>query len=247
MSDTIDAIVDAVVADAAGKPRRPPPTHYMDDRYGPEIYAFGPSVQKWRRKGPIATMAKEDRRAYGAAVLAEVRTKQRQALQREVPTHNVICASGCNSNDGDEILKALKTRQRAALAAAASQERRARKPEEWEAKYKEAMKEKQERAAKAAAARPPTAKAAPIVKRMERKRSLAADMTRTSGAYTVIAMKQHDRFVVKFDRNTDGTKTMPEIIIRNQIKARYSHSHGGYVATSEKIAKLDLILASVTA
>jgi hypothetical protein len=151
-------------------------------------------------------MSRADRRAYGAAVLAEVRAKQRRAL-----------------------------------TAAPGQERRTRKPEEWRTMYAQAMKEKAERTAQAAVA------PAPIAKRMQRKRSMAADMTAKSGAYAVIAMKQaRDKFIVTVPRNADGSKAMPEIIIKNQIKARYSHREGGYVASSVQIAKLDLILASIS-
>ena len=85
------------------------------------------------------------RHAYGLAVETAIRALQRSELQRELPTHNCHCASGTNHNSGAAILKAMQTKPRAALAAAPSQERRAREPHVWQRMYDEAMAEKRAR------------------------------------------------------------------------------------------------------
>jgi hypothetical protein len=178
-------------------------------------YVFGPTVAKYRVMGPIAEMAESDRRAYGHAVLTEVRAKQRRAM-----------------------------------IAAPSQERRARKSKDWEAMYAEAMREKRERAA---------LPAAPIVKPMERKKKLSANAEASSArpkpavmpkpavtaGYAIVPMKQKDRFVVTVPRMPDGSKATPEIIIGNQIKCRYSHRDAGYIATAAQVERFERILGMV--
>jgi hypothetical protein len=91
---------------------------------------------------------------YGEAVLEVVRALQRSALQRELPSHNVSCPSGCSSPDGKDIIRHIQNAQRASLAACPDQVRRARKPEEWQEMYEAAMKEKREREAARVACKP---------------------------------------------------------------------------------------------
>jgi hypothetical protein len=109
---------------------------------------FGPaypdlaSVKKHRPRHGLASMSVEARQAYGLAVETAIRAKQRAELQRELPEHRCHCASGTNHNDGAAIHKAMQAKQRAALAACPSQERRARSPHVWRQMYEEAMAEK---------------------------------------------------------------------------------------------------------
>jgi hypothetical protein len=114
--------------------------------FGP-VYPDLASVKKHRamaRHG-VASMPAQMRRAYGEAVEIAIRAKQRAELQRELPEHRCHCASGTNHNDGAAIHKAMQAKQRAALLACPSQERRARSPHDWQKMYAEAMAEKRAR------------------------------------------------------------------------------------------------------
>lgn len=126
----------------------------IEHPFGP-IYPDLPSVKKFRKMaasaGSVAAMDKAFRHAYGEAVEAAIKAKQRSELQRELPTHNCHCASGTNHNSGAAIHKAMQRKHRAALVACPGQERRARKPEVWHAMYDEAMAEKRKRCPKALA------------------------------------------------------------------------------------------------
>jgi|SRR6186713_2986615 hypothetical protein len=116
--------------------------------HGP-IYPDLPACKKHRKAASngLAAMTREARQAYGLAVETAIRAKQRSELQRELPTHNVSCASGTNHNTGAAIHKAMQAKQRAALLAAPSAERRARKPAVWQAMYDAAMADKRAREA----------------------------------------------------------------------------------------------------
>jgi hypothetical protein len=106
------------------------------------IYPALPSVKKYRK--PLATLTRDQRRAYGEAVETAIRALQRSELQRELPEHRVNCASGTNHNDGREISKAMRAKHRAALQASVAKDRRDRTPEQWQAMYDAAMAAKRE-------------------------------------------------------------------------------------------------------
>jgi hypothetical protein len=109
------------------------------------IYPDLPSVKKHRKaaRDGLASMSPDQRRAYGQAVEDAIKARQRSELQRELPTHNVNCASGTNHNCGLKISAAMRARHRATLLACPSQQRRARSPQIWQAMYDKAMQEKQ--------------------------------------------------------------------------------------------------------
>ncbi len=112
----------------------------------PPYPELGATVAKYRRKanlaGSVMAMDKADRHAYADAIEKVIRSKQRAALQRETPTHNVSCASRTNHNTGEAIHKAMRAKQRAALLAAPGMIRRARTDREWQDMYAQAMYEK---------------------------------------------------------------------------------------------------------
>ena len=117
-------------------------------QFGP-VYPELAGMAKHRKaaRNGLAAMSRAERQAYGLAVETAIRAKQRAELQRELPTHNVSCASGTNHNTGAAIHKAMQAKQRAALLAAPSAERRARKPAEWRRLYDAAMADKRAREA----------------------------------------------------------------------------------------------------
>jgi hypothetical protein len=241
---------------------------FVPKQFGPTYPDLGPSAAKYRRMAinGLATMMVRDRRAYGEAVLTSVRSKQRQELQRELPSHPVHCPSGTNHNTGEAIIKAVQSKHRAALTAAASQERRARTPQKWREMYAEAMTEKIARefaeydasegrglTKKQKAAEPKTA----IVKMVKAKAlpravssvvpvSPSCDKPATPKAgYEIVTAMQKGKFIVKVPPLPDGSKAIPEVIISNQIKCRFSHRDGGYLATADQISRLDRILEAV--
>jgi hypothetical protein len=108
-------------------------------QFGPAYDVESATLKKFRSRGG-------DRKAYGEAVLAAVRSAQRSALNRATPSMpRPNCASGTTHQTGRAILKAVAARHAAALEACPSQERRARKPEQWRRMYDEAMAEKRAR------------------------------------------------------------------------------------------------------
>ena len=110
---------------------------------------LGPEVSTHRRKanGGLHKLPREQRIAYGDAVERAILRKQRAEFQHAScePGHKAKCASGTWCTTGATIDAAIKQQHRAALAAAPGQERRARTPEQWQAMYDEAMREKRER------------------------------------------------------------------------------------------------------
>jgi hypothetical protein len=116
-------------------------------QFGPE-YPTLAGLDKHRRaaRQGLDGMTREARQAYGLAVETAIRAKQRSELQRVYTSHNCNCASGTNHNSGAAIHKAMQAKQRAALLAAPSQERRARSPAKWKAMYDRAMADKRARA-----------------------------------------------------------------------------------------------------
>jgi hypothetical protein len=116
----------------------------IEEPFGPNYPAL-PSVRKYR--APLASLTREQRQAYGAAVETAIRAKQRSELQRVMPEHRCHCASGTNHNDGREISKAMRAKHRAALQASVARERRERTPAQWQAMYDAAMADKREREA----------------------------------------------------------------------------------------------------
>ena len=115
---------------------------------GPE-YPTLAGLDKHRKaaRNGLQAMTREARQAYGLAVETAIRAKQRAELQRVYTSHNCNCASGTNHNTGAAIHKAMQAKQRAALLAAPSAERRARKPAEWRRLYDAAMADKRAREA----------------------------------------------------------------------------------------------------
>lgn len=110
------------------------------EKYGPQYPEMGPGVAKFRRlaakAGSIASMDKADRQAYGAAVEAAIRAKQRAAL---VPPSPQL------EGPPKDIGAVIRAKHRAALAAWPAQERRSRSPEKWQEMYEAAMAEKARR------------------------------------------------------------------------------------------------------
>lgn len=128
------------------------------------LVAMGATVAKLRSKAArngLAALSHKDRQAYGAAVEKAILAKQRTEFmaQNSETVHRPNCASGTWYTTGADIDKAIKSRQRAALAACPSQERRAREPQVWARMYEEAMEAK--RAALATPPQPPKGKAGP--------------------------------------------------------------------------------------
>jgi hypothetical protein len=87
---------------------------YLHDGYErdglPTYPNLGAGVAKLRKRAADICIVHRAvaRREHGLAVLEAVRKLNYRSLQRELPTHNVNCASGTNHNDGAEILKALR-------------------------------------------------------------------------------------------------------------------------------------------
>lgn len=73
--------------------------------HGPIYNVDSVAVRKHRRIGRIT-------RDYGLAVLAAASEANRRALQRELPSHNVSCASRTNHNCGYAILAAVAKQNR---------------------------------------------------------------------------------------------------------------------------------------
>lgn len=120
----------------------------MEDDFGPEYNIDSAALKKFRhraRKG-LATLSRDDRAAYAAAIEAAVISAQRLALKRAAPSiPRPNCASGTTHNTGEAIHNAVRAQHRAALAACPSQERRARSPAQWQEMYEVAMAEKRQR------------------------------------------------------------------------------------------------------
>jgi hypothetical protein len=76
--------------------------------------ALGVTVAKLRKRAADICIVHRAvaRREHGLAVLEAIRKLNYQALKRELPSHNVDCASGTNHNDGAAILKALRVQHR---------------------------------------------------------------------------------------------------------------------------------------
>ncbi len=115
-----------------------------EEQFGPIYNVNGASLVSHRRKAKhgLAQLTQAERRAYGEAVEKAILANQRQALQRELPSHNCNCASGTNHNSGEAIHKAMQEKQRAALLACPSQERRKRPDHVVKALYEDAMARK---------------------------------------------------------------------------------------------------------
>jgi len=125
-----------------------------DGQFGPAYNVDSAALRKFRglARGGLETLATQERRAYGAAVEAAILSAQRAALRRQTHPEKVCsCASGTNHNDGAAIEKAIRAQHRASLQELVAAERSNRTPEEWKEMYEQAMKEKRERQAQAAA------------------------------------------------------------------------------------------------
>jgi hypothetical protein len=91
---------------------------YLHERYekaGLPLYPnLGATVAKLRKRAADICIVHRGvaRREHGNAVLEAVRKLNYRSLQRELPTHNINCASGTNHNDGAEIIKALRLKHR---------------------------------------------------------------------------------------------------------------------------------------
>lgn len=108
--------------------------------FGPIYPDLGLAVARHRRqfRMPLKISPPAMRRAYGEAVLAAIRAKQRQSLQRELPSHQCMCPSGTFHNTGEAILAAIAAQHRNTpfVFMAKQLERRMEKQTE---KYEEAM------------------------------------------------------------------------------------------------------------
>lgn len=109
----------------------------------PDYPKLGPSVAKYRRKGPIVAMDAETRRDYGEAVLRAIRGLNKGHSQRKAtPLGAPHCASGTAHTTGEAILKAIKSSHRAALSKALEADHAMRKDwthEDREQRYHAAM------------------------------------------------------------------------------------------------------------
>ena len=110
---------------------------------------LGATVAKWRKLANRRKLTPEERHAYGEAVHKAVQAHLRKtAASRMGLVPKVVkprCASGTFHNNGDDIHNAIRAQQRSALLAYPEQERRARRPHEWESMYERAMQEKRAR------------------------------------------------------------------------------------------------------
>ena len=107
--------------------------------FGPVYNITSEALTKFRR-GPNCP-------EYAEAIEAAVKAAQRSALARELPAIKPRCASGTWHSTGEEIGKAVRQQQRAALLAYPGKVRRNRTEKEWLALYIAAMNEKARQAA----------------------------------------------------------------------------------------------------
>lgn len=115
---------------------------FLEEKDTPEYpRELGKDVASFRKlamkTGGLSEMSRMARRGYGAAVEEAIRRKQRAELMRELPSHNVRCASGTNYNNGADIEKAIQAQHRAASLAKGRFDQK-----EADAKYAQAMLEK---------------------------------------------------------------------------------------------------------
>jgi hypothetical protein len=104
--------------------------------FGPEYPKdLGPNVAKFRRMASdgIAGMDHALRKAYGEAVEAAIKSKQRSDLLREGTAPPPLVK---------DVGAYLRAKQRSALLACPGAERRARTSDEWQRLYEEAMNAK---------------------------------------------------------------------------------------------------------
>ena len=100
------------------------------------------ALKKHRRaaRGGLSTLDKVFRQEYGAAVEKAVLAKQAAQCKRHGETMPAAtCASGTWHTTGAAIDRAVKTQQRADLAAYPSKVRRERTPDKWASMYMDAM------------------------------------------------------------------------------------------------------------
>jgi len=118
------------------------------DPFGPEYPRdLGATVAKFRRltRRGLGKLTCEDRRAYGNAVSAAIRSKQRSQWSRVTSSPRPYCASGTAYSDGRDISAAIRRQHVSALQAYVAAVRRNRTDKEWRDLYGRAMKEKRER------------------------------------------------------------------------------------------------------
>jgi len=118
--------------------------------HGPEYNVASPALAKHRRlaREGLQHMTREQRVAYADAVVTAVLAMQRREARRDLPAMpRPRCASGTWHSDGSAIHEAIREQQRRALAACASQVRRARSDVEWATMYEAAMQDKARRIA----------------------------------------------------------------------------------------------------
>lgn len=116
--------------------------------FGPDYNISSSGLDKFRRlarkSGGVAKLEKAERHAYGEAVEKAILAKQRSDLQRELPGHACLCASGTWHSDGAAIIRAVQAQQRAALQACPSRNA-GLSAGQWQDLYEETMKEKRNR------------------------------------------------------------------------------------------------------
>ena len=118
----------------------PDDTRFLDPDTTPSYPALGTKVEKLR-KAARSDAAK--RREHGEAVLEAVRSKQTQALRRDLGSFRSNCASGTEHTDGKSILSAVAQQNKRAFWAAVERDKKARTDDEIRRAYAEAMKAKQ--------------------------------------------------------------------------------------------------------
>lgn len=113
-------------------------------QFGPVYDVNSQTLGRFRQaaKDGLSSLERAQVVAYARAVEDAVLGAQRSSLRREKSPPASMSASGTFHNRGQDIHAAIRAKQRAALAAAPSRERRARTPHEWETMYLQAMAEK---------------------------------------------------------------------------------------------------------
>jgi hypothetical protein len=122
--------------------------------FGPEYpRELGATVAKFRRlaRRGLGKLTCDERRTYGNAVSAAIRSKQRSQWSRVTSVPRPNCASGTAHSEGRDISAAIRRQQESALQAYVAFARRNRTEKQWRDMYASAMAEKRAAEVKAAA------------------------------------------------------------------------------------------------
>jgi hypothetical protein len=216
--DPVEAVVNAVLTDA--KPDAKLSEKELTLRNGPLYPELGPSVEKFRRlsKNGISHLTRDQRVDYANAIETRIRALQRQELQAGRP------AAPAETWVPDQVGASVRRAHAASLAACAGKERRARKPEKWQAMYDEAMEEKRAREAA-----PPVVAAPEIAPVTSEPLDVVTVGDVRYGALSYIVRIPVDAPIAR--------------LIEDRLKCRRSRQHKGFVLSSQKFAKLQQLVA----